>query len=201
VFCRYKVEYKRIATLGGFKVSGLFKVINPHTATLSLNDISYSISRSTGEPITGEASCSGTMDDAYDSAAAEAKASTSGSINPHLSAQLQPQAAQASSSSSSAAPAVLMKAPKKIKMAAVKYVKVKRQAKGLAVATVQYEDTEEVEYEEGGHGPLFCTFEANLPDDHPAQVTLTVVTDEGAKVTESLGVIDWSGAETREADK
>jgi hypothetical protein len=87
-------------------------------------------------------------------------------------------------------------------MAAVKYVKVKRQAKGLAVASaVSYEDIEEPEYEEGGNGPLFCSFEAHLPDDYPSTVSLTVVTDDGAKVTEKLGVIDWDSADTTKANK
>lgn len=56
-FIRYKVAYKRTASLGGFKVTGLFKVVNTHSATLNLDEIYYSISRPTGAPITGEASC------------------------------------------------------------------------------------------------------------------------------------------------
>lgn len=203
------MDYDRSSSLAGFKVTGLFKVLNPHSATLNLDDISYSIERPTGEPITGEASCSGTYEDATDMAAAAAASAAAqqkaaGSISSMAGSSLQPQASLPSSTDAlmlSGRKSTLKRAAK-YKMAAVKYVKVKRQAKGLAVASaVAYEDEEEAEYEEGGNGPLFCSFEAHLPDDYPAKVTLIAVTDEGAKVTESLGVIDWDKAETAEGNK
>lgn len=59
----------------------------------------------------------------------------------------------------------------------------------------------EAEYEEGGHGPLFCSFEAILPDDYPSMVTVKAVTDEGATSTVSLGTFEWSKADTAESNK
>lgn len=151
--------------------------------------------------------CSGTLedyeDDTAEAAGGQHRAQTSAGVDASgASASLQPQTVQPGSSSSNSKPAAAKKLGKRIRMAAVKYVKVKRQAKGLAVASaVSYEDEEEPEYEEGGNGPLFCSFEAHLPDDHPSKVSLTVVTDDGAKVTEQLGIINWDSAETTKGNK
>lgn len=54
----------------------------------------------------------------------------------------------------------------------------------------------DADYEEGANGPLFCSFEAALPDDFPGSVEVQALTAEGVKVTHNLGVIDWEEVET-----
>lgn len=212
---RYHVRYQRSASVGGFKVAGLFKVINPHQATLNIDEVSYSISRPSGGPITGEADCSGTFDEAYDVFSGASSSKVGAKTNPLLLPQAAPQpgdgggispsGAAISGGADAAKPAKSLKLAKKIKMAAAKNVKqVQHASVATAAGAPQFGGDfaeAEVQYEEGGHGPLYCSFEAQLPDDYPSQVRLTVVTDEGAKVTESLGAIDWKQAQKSHGNK
>jgi len=186
---RYDLNYKRTASISGFKVRGMFKVVNPHAATVTLEQVTYSISRPTGAPITGEADCSGTVQDGYP-AASETPGSQAGALSKALNAVT---AAQPRN-----------KAMKVMLAAARPH---KRRGIG-AVVPAQYEEDQEVvaevdegEYEDGGTGPLFCTFEADLPDDYPAVITLSAVTDQGAKESTTLDAIDWSTATVSRGDK
>jgi hypothetical protein len=198
--CRYTVNYKRTASLGGFKVRGLFNIVNRHTASLALDEVTYSISRPAGPPITGQAECSGTYDEGY--AEEESEQSQPKYVTP--------QNIQGSTSSIGGSGGQRQVAAKsaKLKMAAVKYIKRRAQSSPVAVAAAAAaalyngDDLQaEAEYEEGGHGPLFCSFEAILPDDYPSMVTVKAVTDEGATSTVSLGTFEWSKADTAESNK
>jgi hypothetical protein len=196
------VNYKRSSSLGGFKVRGLFNIVNRHSATLALDEVTYSISRPTGPPIIGHAECSGTFDDNTAEDAAELKYVTP------VTLQSTSSSTGGSSSSSHHAKRLVATKSTKVKMAAVKYIKRRAQSSPVAVAAAAAaalyngDDLQaEAEYEEGGHGPLFCSFEANLPDDYPSGVTVTAVTDEGATSSVDLGTIDWSKADTAESNK
>jgi hypothetical protein len=209
--CRYHVTYQRSASVAGFKLAGLFKVTNPHQASVNLDSITYSISRPTGAPIVGEAECSGTLDEAYE-VFTGAGIRTRHETNPVMLPQ---SSSQASTLDGGITPANVTPPPakkKKIKLAAVNFVReqqltgvgaraVAAPAIGARTPALHDESHVEVQYEEGGHGPLFCSFEAHVPDDYPSEVQLEATTDEGAKVTESLGRIDWEQAETKDENK
>lgn len=174
------MQYKRKAALGGFKVVGMFKITNPHAANLNIDQVTYSITSPTGQATTGDAECSGTEGDYYSQQSTRA----ANSMTPQLSGKV-------------ATTAPGGRKPSRFKLAAVKKAATAHGAKGA----IAYDDedgssSDEVEYEEGGSGPLFCSFEATVPDDSPSTVTVTVVTDQQAKVTTSLGVLDWSKADT-----
>lgn len=208
------MHYKRKTSLSGFKVRGLFRVFNPHPATMSLSDIGFSISRPTGQPIKGEAHCSGTYEDGYVGTDAEGQQDAVGSISDTNSqtAQVMSSGVKTSTRTSS----ISVNSKKKIKLAAfrkplsnlrqqatVQVAAVAVQAKaGIASSTIAgAADDDGYEYEEGGNGPLFCSFEAEVPDDYPARVHVYATTDEGAKAVHDLGVIDWSKAETVQSNK
>jgi hypothetical protein len=216
MYCRYHVTYQRSASVAGFKLAGIFKVMNPHQASVNLDSINYSISRPTGAPIVGEAECSGTLDEAYEVYTGSG-IRTKHKTNPVMLPQSSSQASNNGSSSSSTldggiTPANVTPPPakKKIKLAATNFVN-KQQSTAAGALTIAAiggrtpalygESLVEPQYEEGGHGPLFCSFEAHLPDDYSSEVQLEVTTDEGAKVTESLGRIDWEQAETKDENK
>lgn len=186
---RYDLNYKRTASISGFKVRGMFKVVNPHAATVTLDRVTFSISRPTGAPLTGEADCSGTVQDGYP-AASETPGSDAGALSKALNA-------------------VTTAQPRKKAMKVMLAAARPHKRRGIgAVVPAQYEEDQEVgtesdegEYEDGGTGPLFCSFEADLPDDYPAVITLSAVTDQDATGSITLDAIDWTKATMSRGDK
>jgi hypothetical protein len=191
------VAYKRSTTLGGFRLSGLFKVFNKHAAELVLERVQYMITQPSGEPIIGEATCSASVSEA----AAIAALNTKEAAAPQQGKLVWTDLADADSVAAPGSPAKAA-AAKKPKQVRVKLAAAHKSGGSVRVAAAEDDSAAAMsEYYEDGDGPLYCSFEADLPDDYAADVILMATTDQGATATKRVGTINWDKAETQELNE
>lgn len=229
--CRYDVSYTRDYAVNGRKVQALVKVINPLSQPVTVQTVTYTISRPAGQvPLTGTAICNETFAGAAEAAMQQAAKAAFADVAPSPTGQGADVAARPSNGVVSftlpAAPAIIntpqpVAAPSPTPAASRAYPRLKLfnfdisltrggNTKAEAAANSDADVPQDKvsmffgsdALVQSGPEPYYCSFVMNIPDDFASDVSVTVVTD---RLEEAKAVapykLDWSLATSYESGR